>query len=78
MNFDYDIDVKDILTFNERWPEIDLGPIEGMPHIYPKLDSQLNLIDMSSFEKCGIGDTFNLSLIALFIQIKILTSCYLI
>ena len=62
LNFDYDIDVKDILTFNERWPELDLGPIEGMPpHIYPKLDGQLNLIDMSSFAKMWHWRYFNLS-----------------
>ena len=62
LNNDYEITVKDIYAFNKQWPNIDIGPFEGVPpNVYPNLDGEINLIDMSAFAKMWHWKYFNLS-----------------
>ena len=62
LNYDYDINLKDIYVFNEQWPNIDIGPFYGNPpNVYPNLDGEMNLVDMSSFAKMWHWKYFNLS-----------------
>ena len=52
LNNDYDITVEDILTFNQTWPETDLGPFkDDPPHVRPEPDGEANLTDLAAFGK---------------------------
>ena len=62
LNHDYDITVQDIYAFNNQWPDIDLGPVLGVPpNVSPILDNEIDLIDMSVFSKMWRWKYFNLS-----------------
>jgi hypothetical protein len=61
LNNDYDITVEDILTFNQTWPETDLGPFEdNPPHVRPQPDGEANLLDLAAFGKMWHWKYFNL------------------
>ena len=52
LNNDYDITIEDILTFNQTWPETDLGPFkDDPPHVRPEPDGEANLTDLAAFGK---------------------------
>jgi len=61
LNNDYDITIEDILTFNQTWPETDLGPFRGdPPHVRPQPDGEANLTDLAAFGKMWHWKYFNL------------------
>jgi len=61
LNNDYDITIEDILTFNQTWPETDLGPFkDDPPHVRPEPDGEANLTDLAAFGKMWHWKYFNL------------------
>ncbi|MBT7120163.1 MAG: T9SS type A sorting domain-containing protein, partial [Candidatus Marinimicrobia bacterium] len=61
LNNDYDITIEDILTFNQNWPETDLGPFkDDPPHVRPEPDGEANLTDLAAFGKMWHWKYFNL------------------
>jgi hypothetical protein len=61
LNNDYDITIEDILTFNQTWPETDLGPFKDEPpHVRPEPDGEANLTDLAAFGKMWHWKYFNL------------------
>ena len=61
LNNDYDITIEDILTFNQTWPETDLGPFkDDPPHVRPEPDGEANLTDLAAFGKMWHWRYFNL------------------
>ncbi len=56
LDSNYQLEVEDVLLFNQRWPEgTDLGPVDGsVPYLRPMPDGEADLKDLAAFGKMWI------------------------